>query len=406
MAGKALEGVKVLEFASFVAGPYCSKLLADLGAQVIKIEEPGAGDETRRRGPFLDDIPHHEKSGLFLYLNTNKLGITLDPKTKTGKKIFHELVRWADILIEDNPPRVMEELGLTYETLKAINPKLVMTSITPYGQTGPYRDYKAYYLNTFHAGGEATILSARAPERKPIKAGGYLGEYDTGLSAAMATMGALYFQGAAGIGQHVDISKQEAAIASERVENAIYPNRHKEETISIASATAQTVRMVGGLTPCKDGYVIMAAAQDQQWKGLMKMMGNPDWSKEERFKDEQGRAENAGELNAHLLEWAKDRTCEEIYHAGQASNCPMGIVYSTKNLFESPHLNAREFFVEIDHPEAGRIKYPGSAYRLSETPTSWERPAPLLGEHNDEVYTGLLSYSKDDLVRMKQAGVI
>ncbi|MCK4242122.1 MAG: CoA transferase, partial [Dehalococcoidia bacterium] len=157
MAEKALAGVKVLEFASFVSGPYCVKLLADLGAEVAKIEKPGVGDEARRRGPFPNDIPHPERSGLFLYLNTNKLGITLDVNSQTGKRIFKQLVEWADILVEDNPPKVMEELGFDYETLKTINPQLVMTSLTPFGQSGPYRDYKAYGLNISHGSGSGYL---------------------------------------------------------------------------------------------------------------------------------------------------------------------------------------------------------------------------------------------------------
>ncbi|GAG45713.1 unnamed protein product, partial [marine sediment metagenome] len=153
MTDGALEGLRVLEYARMVSGPYCAKLLADLGAEVVKIEQPSLGDPARQKGPFPGDLPHPEKSGLFLYLNTNKLGITLDVQTEEGRKLFRELAQGADILIEDSPPGRMEELGLDYESLSALNPRLIVTSITPYGQTGPYRDRKSYHLNLYHASG-------------------------------------------------------------------------------------------------------------------------------------------------------------------------------------------------------------------------------------------------------------
>ena len=146
MSESALAGVKVLEYCKLVSGPYCAKLMADLGAEVIKIEEPETGDEARQKGPFLNDIPHSERSGLFLYLNTNKLGITLNPGTPTGVRVFTELVKNADILVEDTAPGTMELLGLGYDALRQVNPSLIITSITPYGQTGPYRGYKAHHL--------------------------------------------------------------------------------------------------------------------------------------------------------------------------------------------------------------------------------------------------------------------
>ena len=157
MTDGALQGVRLLEYGQLVSAPYCAKLLADLGAECIKIEEPPVGDPARRRGPFPDDIPHPEKSGLFLYVNTNKLGVTLDPRTPTGRLIFQRLAQEADVLIEDRPPGEMERLGLGYAALSALNPALIVTSITPFGQTGPYKDYKTYHLNLYHASGHSSF---------------------------------------------------------------------------------------------------------------------------------------------------------------------------------------------------------------------------------------------------------
>src|SRR4030042_234228 len=157
MPNKALSHLKVLELCNLVSGPYCTKLLADLGAEVIKIEPPKTGDEARLRPPFLNDTPNQETSGLFLYLNTNKLGITLDVKTAPGQNIMRDLIKRADIFVQDNPPKLADALGLTYDKLKNINPRLIITSITPFGETGPYRDYKAHELNLYHARGQGSL---------------------------------------------------------------------------------------------------------------------------------------------------------------------------------------------------------------------------------------------------------
>jgi len=403
MAETALAGLKVLEYAQFVSGPYCTKLLADLGAEVIKIEPPGRGDEARRREPFLNDVPHPERSGLFFYLNTNKLGITLNLNTATGKKMFKELVKETDVLVEDNQPRVMKEMGLDYESLKDINPRLIMTSITPFGQTGPYRDYKAYHLNTYHGSGLAKILSYVLPDevKRPLKGPGFIGDYDAGLNAAIATMAALYSRLFTGMGQHIDISKQESLIALERVEIGMYGN----EGDSMMS-TVMLSGMVGGLQPCKDGHVVLCLPMEHQWEALIKLMGNPDWAQDERFKDELDRAQHAKELNENIAQWTMERTKDEIYHQAQALSCPIGAVTTVADLVASEQLEARGFFVEADHPEMGRVKFPAAPYRYSKTPWRIERPAPLLGEHNEEIFCHRLGYQKEDLVRMRAAGTI
>ena len=191
----------MVEYCSFVSGPYCTKLFADLGAEVIKVENP-EGDEARKRGAFLDDKPDPELSGLFLYLNTNKLGVTLNLDSATGRDIFKKLIADADILVEDRPPGKMEKLGLNYDVLKKVNPSLIMASITPFGQYGPYRDYKSYYLNTYHASGAGYVLPAGSPnaDREPLRGGGFVGECDIGVNASVAVLGALYWRMAGGTG--------------------------------------------------------------------------------------------------------------------------------------------------------------------------------------------------------------
>ncbi len=243
-------------------------------AEVIKIERPGAGDEARRRGPFMGDIPYPERSGLFLYLNTNKKGITLDVKIPTGKGIFRGLVEWADILVEDNSPKEMKELGLDYETLKGINPQLIVTSITPFGQTGPYSEYKAYNLNLSHGAGGGYLTPGFSPNlgREPLKARGLMDDFFCGLSAAVATLGALYARWAIGVGQHVDVSKQEALINIDRGELLQYPYYRMIPTRAGAFGGSSSRR-------CKDGYVELMAVEDRQWQAFVELLGNPEWTR-------------------------------------------------------------------------------------------------------------------------------
>ena len=212
MPEQALSDVKVLDLTWHIAGPYCTKLLAGYGAEVIKVERPGEGDPTRRMGPFFKDDPHPEKSGLFLHLNTNKKGITLNLKSATGKKILKALVSDADILVESFSPRVMPSLGLDYQTLEQINPKLVMVSISNFGQSGPYRDFKASEIVEYAMGGE--MYSTGTAGREPLKLGGNVTQYQAGTVAAVATMGALYSAECQEVGQHVDVSIMETQAGS------------------------------------------------------------------------------------------------------------------------------------------------------------------------------------------------
>ncbi|MFC2035146.1 CaiB/BaiF CoA transferase family protein [Chloroflexota bacterium] len=404
MSEKALDGVKVVEYCSSISGPYCTKLLADLGAEVIKIEPPVLGDEARMKGPFYHDIPDPNLSGLFLYLNTNKLGITLNFNSITGRDIFKQLIANADIFVEDKLPGNMKGLGLGYDILKEINPRLIMTSITPFGQTGPYRNYKAYYLNTFNAGGQGYLVRSRDREQHPgpVKLGGYLGEYDAGLSASVATLGALYWQGINHLGQWLDISKQEAVVALERVVLGLYPN----DGVQPPTMSQEVSRRMVGLIMCKDGYVVLVMPEERQWTSLVELMGNPEWAKDEKYKDQFSRAQYADEIDPYISEWMMVHTKDEIYRRGQALGVPIAPVKTAQDIVESEQLEERGFFHEIDHAIAGRIKYPGAPYIFSRTPLKLERPAPLLGEHNEFIYCDRLGYNTQELAEMTRSGVL
>jgi len=388
---RSLDGVKVLDWSQLVAGPYCAKLLADIGAEVIKMEKPGLGDEARHRGPFVGDNPHPERSLLFLYLNTNKLGITLDIQSPSDREKFTELIKWADILIEDNPPPMLEGLKLTYQDLRKLNPRLVMTSITPFGQTGPYCHYKAYPINTFHGGGLGYLTPYVTGIQLPLKTGGLFSEYACGLIAATGTVAALYHQQMTGWGQQVDISKQEAILSLARVQVDRYPNE------GVIQSRFGTRRGPVGIFQCKDGYIAEVANQPHQWRALVQLIANSEKEKYEKYLDESFRDQHWEEIAQHISEWMMKHTKEEIYHQGQALGCPITPVMTAKDIADSPQSSARQFFIEAVHPVAGRVKYPATAYHFLATPSTIERSAPRLGQHNQEVFSGRLHSSEQDL---------
>ncbi len=402
--GPLKKELKVVEFCSFVAGPFCTKLFADFDAEVVKIEQPGVGDEARRRGPFPHDEPNAETSGTYLYLNTNKFGITLDPETADGREIFKKLIADADILVEDKAPGEMKRLGLDYDTLKEINPSLIMTSITPYGQTGPYRHFKSYPLNTYHASGQGYFLpmNSTSLDREPVRGPGFLGECDAGMSAAIATLGALYWRDSGGgTGQHIDVSIQHAMMHLERsqlrrfIDTGKSPNR------------TGMGRLLETLLRGKDGnYVIVVLSSEKQWQGVFTAMGRPEWGEQEPFNSQAGRQAHFEELHVRLQAWADNYTAEEIFLMVQKEGSASAPAYTAEQFFRSPQIEAHGYLMEIEHPLAGKLKYPGWPYLFSNISWRTKQPAPLLGQHNEEVFCDRLGYTKKDLLKLRQAGII
>jgi crotonobetainyl-CoA:carnitine CoA-transferase CaiB-like acyl-CoA transferase len=382
MKEQALTGIKVIEYSEFISGPYCGKLLADLGAEVIKVEKPGSGDRARSWGPFPQDLPHPEKSGLYLFLNTDKSGITLNLETQLGSKLFDRLIKWADVLIESSSPADVKKFGLGYRRLVKLNPALVVTSISPFGRSGPYKDYKGNDLIVSHMSSEAFGNPAEGVEdmktSSPLKGPAHAADFMTGLTAGLSTLSAVLAQQASGGGQHVDVSGQEAVASVVRQELAfcmvegLYPTRQIGRK-----------RRGGMLYPCKDGYVCIWIGP--HWPKLVQMMGNPDWAQDEIFANPMTRAEHMEDFNRLMLLYTLEHTAAEIEAASVAFDVPIAPVRSVKELVADDQLASRDFFVDIEHPEAGRLKYPGAPYKLSVTPWQVNRPAPLLGQHNEEI---------------------
>ena len=396
----ALAGLRVLELGAMVAAPYCGKLLASLGADVVKVEPPKSGDPSRRRGPFPGDAPHPERSGAFLYLNTGKRGVTLDVDDPQGRAMLRRLAASADVIIHDSPPALAAARGLDWESLAEINPRLVVAAVTPYGSTGPNAEYAAHDVNVFHAGGEGNLLPNGLaldafPNRAPITAGGMMASYQGGLTAAVGLLAAVVAQWDDGTGQAVDGSMQEAQLAI-----GYLPIQRLEAEGFVETRFSRFFRM-GGVLPAADGYIELLTLEARQWQGLAELLGNPEWATPDKFRDP---ATHGPAINENLRQWSAQHTRQWLYREGQAHGVPIAPYLSPGEVFDSPQQRERDFFVAVAHPEAGGYDYAGLPFRMGETPPVLRR-APLLGEHNAEVYEAL-GYSPEELATLARAEVI
>ncbi len=399
MTEGALADLKVLDLGQGVSGPYCGCLFAGCGAEVVKVEPPGLGDLARRMGPFLNDKPNLERSGLFLYMNSGKKSITLDITTRGGADILKELVKDTDVLVENFLPGTMAGFGLDYAGLEKVNPRLVMVSITPFGQTGPYSRFKATELTVFAMGGMMSITGE--PDREPIKSGGFQAQYQGALHGFAAASAVAYASITTGVGQHVDISMMEVMASS--LESTLSSTSYLGDEHNRHRGGNRFVK-VQGVYPCKDGFIGMHA-NAREWPKIAEGIGMPELLDDPRFSTSLARREHADILEALIMSWTTDRTKQEVYDTAGKLRVPFAPVVNTGELEESPQLTAREFFVEVEHPETGILTYPGAPFKMTETPWQLGR-APLLGEHNEEIYCGRLGYSGEDLIRLRGEGVI
>ena len=396
-----LEGVGVIDLTHYLSGPYCTKLLATLGADVVKIERPGSGDPVRLIGPFAHQIPHPETGAWFLYLNTSKKSVTLNLKSKTGRDIFRRLSCSADIVVENFAPGTLDRLGLGYSDLRSDNPLLVMTSISNYGQTGPYRDWKALELNLYAAGGLMSITGER--EREPLKEGAPLAQLGAGQNAFVATMAALLYAEELDQGQHIDVSIAE--YATNILENALMQYSYSgQEFIRVGNRGYG--RAAWGIYPCQDGHVGIIAGPDHRWPEVARIMEREEL-RDTRFASRYGRLVNADEVDALMLPWLLEHDKMEIFKAGQELGIGFAFVATMHDILGMEQLIARDYFIELDHPVAGPLKYPGAPANPDREVNAWVyRRAPLLGEHTREILGDRLGYSDTELDDLQAQGVI
>ena len=400
MTEAALSDLRVIELAQGIAGPYCGKLFADLGAEVIKLEPP-AGDRSRRYGPFPGDDPHAEKSGLYLHLNTGKKSVTLDAGVASGRAILKRLLARADVLIEDEASRIDDALAAEFASL-------VRVSITPFGCTGPYKDYRG---NSLTAMAMSTIMySTGEPNREPLTTGGTPADYMAGIHGWTGALSAIAYRAREGAGQHVDVSLADAAACADEYNAAMY-------AFQGAIRRRYYSRHIFGypydILPCKDGYVVVipgasgfpqrGMVQEGSVSPMALLMENPELDQTEFFQSGQARMVRWQEFDEVLLPWLREHEAQEIVMTAQALRMPFAPVPSVKDLLDDPHLAERSFFRRIGHPEAGELPYAGPPFRMTETSPQIER-APLLGEHNESVLSEL-GYSPDDQEILRERSV-
>lgn len=379
MTKSALSHIKIVDLSWYIAGPYCTKLLADYGAEVIKIERPEIGDPTRKVGPFKNDKENMNASGLFAFLNNNKQSITLDLKSDQGKEIVKKLVQHADVLVENFSPGVMKRLGLDFETLKTINPKLVMVSITSFGQTGEFANYKATELVTQAMSG--FVSSIGEPTKEPLRAAGSLGilEYVTGTFAASSTLAAVRGARLNGKAAHLDISITEVGLLQRS-----YPTVQNSYPTSTFKHISRYV-MMPAIEKCKDGHVGISVLTGQHWQDFCFMTEMYDWVEDERFTTMPQRLIHRKLFQERLDEFLMKHTTEEILALGVEWRVPVTLVPTFEDMLKLPQYVARNFFIDVEHPELGIMTQPGAPFRMSKSPWSIRSTAPLLGENTASI---------------------
>ena len=384
MAATALSGIRVLDLSSGVAGPYCTRLLAGLGAEVVKVEPPG-GDCARALGPFLTDLPFPGKddtnldySALFHHLNAGKKGVVLDVQSDDDRSTIRRLVARSQILVESFPPGMMAELGLGYESLRRDNPKLVMTSVSDFGQSGPYRDFHASEIVHLALGG--MLYTTGEPEREPLALAGHQASYMVGLNAAIATVTALYQAESSGRGEHVDVSVFESVVSVLEATTVLYCH---DGVIRRRQGNRHGRSHPMTILPCKDGYIGLMLPGDADWE-LFTASANLEALADPKFATVDGRLKHAEEIDAIVRPWLMARSRRALFHAAQELRLPLAMVLSPEELMRDPQLRRRRFFSSGDHPVAGKVTLVGPPFRMSRTPWITGR-APVLDEHREEV---------------------
>ncbi len=396
---KALEGVKVLDLTQFEAGTTCTVLLAFLGADVIKVENPVGGDLGRLS--FSERRDEGVDSYYFIFLNANKRSVTLDLKNKKGKEIFKDMVKKADIVVNNFTVGTMDKLGVGYDVLKEVNPKIIYASITGYGTYGPYKDYPCFDIVAQATGGLMGVTGY--PENPPTKVGTGLGDSIGATNLAVGILGALYQREKTGEGQEVEVSMQDCILNTLRpVYNFYYVGGGQP-----IARTGNKTKMIAPWNSYKttDGYVVIGILTNPLWENLLKVIGREDAISDPRFADPLTRGTNVEATDSLIEEWTSKRSKMEAMNYLAGKGVPCGAVLDMTELLNNPHLRERGMVSEIEHPERGKLTILASPIKLSKSEVE-VGCAPLLGEHNEEVYASMIGLSKEDIAKMKEEKII
>ena len=396
-AEQALENLTVLDLTRVVAGPYAGALLGDLGANVIKIESPGRGDDARGYGPY-----ENGESMYYANLNRNKRGITLNMKSEKGKEAFLKLVEKADILIENFRPGVMDKLGLGYDRLKEINPRLIYGAVSGFGSYGPYAMRPGYDIVSQAMGGLMSVTGAKGGE--PTRSGNAMGDILGGMNLVIGVLAAVNYRNMTGKGQRVDISLVDSVVAS--LENA-YVRYFKSHELPVRNGNAYASIAPYDAYHAKDGYVIIACGNQKLYEKFCNEVVNMPWMiTDERFLTVPLRVENNEIQKKYIEEWTTKYTVDEVVDIVLSHGIPAGPIYNVKQITEDHHIaEVREMFIDIDHPVIGKMTVNGCPVKLMDAMPRINRPGPTLGQHNEEIYKAI-GYTDDELEEMKKENVI
>ena len=400
----ALQGVRVIEWGNLVSAPFCGKVLAELGAEVIKVEPPGAGDASRQLGPYPDGVPHPERSGLFLFANLNKKGITLDPTRKAGRDLLGRLLETADIFLDNQPLDILKETRLDYDSLRGPYPGLVATSVSPYGRSGPYQDYRGYDLNANAMSGLS--FGTGHPHREPLTTPMHQASYLAGVGAAFATVVAMLGRDLTGRGQLVDVS--EAQVIGTLLTGYHLPTYIYRGVAGWRSGNRMRLGLFPNcVLPCRDGYVCIDAPQIEQYQRFLDLLGDQPWMKQPRYRDRRAMSDQYPEEAESLIApWFMQRTKQEVLEACLENRIPCVPVKTFDEVLADQQLNSRDYFQEVFHPASESFRYPGPPYRFAKTPCRVVRPAPTLGQHNQEILGGELGIDRVQLVQLSRSEVV
>jgi CoA:oxalate CoA-transferase len=402
LAPQALKDIRVLDFTLMLAGPYATMMFGDYGAEIIKIEQPVSGDNTRSIGPFAQHDKERRAGGFFLSISRNKKSVTLNLKHPKGVEIVKELAKISDVVIENFRPGVMKRLGLDYKTLSKINPKIVYTSISGFGHSGPYCERPAFDLIAQAMGGVMAITGPKGGA--PCKVGPGIGDIWASTIAAFATMVALHHANQSGVGQHVDCAMYDTMLYM--IERAIMMYSIAG-IISGREGNAHPLYAPYDCFETKDQkYVVIAGHWEKHWHNLCRAMKRDDLLKKPEFNSMVGRAENYPDLRPIIDTWTKSLKRNEIVKLLIEYDVPVAPVHSVDDIFRCPQVAERGMLVNVDHPIAGKFKIVGPPAKFSKTPGHISKAAPLLGQHTEEILRTLLTYSDKEIQDLKADGVI
>jgi formyl-CoA transferase len=397
--GQALAGIRVLDMTHNQAGPACAQILGFLGADVIKLEEPKGGDVARTN---MRDKPDSD-SLFFLILNANKRSLTLNRRAEGGKSLFRRVVAGADVLLENFGPGALDRLGLGYDTLKEINPRLIYATIKGFGTYGPYSGFKSFEPIAQAMGGAMSVTGF--PENPPTYVFPAIGDSGTGMHMAIGILAALQQRHATGKGQHVEVSMQDAVVNLIRVSL----RDHQRFGHPVPRVGNQLGHTVPGTTyPCAPGgpndYVYIFA-QPQMWKAFLGAMGRPELADDPRFATPEARWENRETLDGLIAEWTRQHTKHDVLQRMGKAGVPCGACLDTGEVLSDPHLRARDMIVDVEYPSRGAYQTVGCPIKLSDSPAEIVRP-PLLGEHTEKLLGEICGVSPEEARRLRGAGVI